>query len=69
MEVLSMINYAEKIKEYRERKFLTQVDFAALINVSVPCVTRWENGRYEPTMKIKKKLYELFIEAGMKMEE
>lgn len=64
-----MINYAEKIKEYRERKFLTQTDLAKLLKVSVPCVTRWENGKYEPTMKVKKKLYELFIEVGMKVED
>lgn len=64
-----MINYADKIKEYREHKFLTQVDLAELLNVSVPCVTRWENGKYEPTMKVKKKLYKLFIEAGMKVKD
>ena len=62
-------NYAQKIREYRQRKFLTQEDFAKLLGVSVPCVTRWENGKYEPTMKVKKKLYELFIEAGMKLED
>lgn len=28
-----MINYADKIKEYRERKFLTQADLAELLNV------------------------------------
>ena len=64
-----MINYAQKIKEYRERKFLTQSEFAKLIGVSTPCVTRLENGKFKPTMKIKKKLYELFIEAGMNLEE
>ena len=64
-----MINYAQEIKEYRERKFLTQSEFAKLIGVSTPCVTRWENGKFKPTMKIKKKLYELFIEAGMNLEE
>ena len=35
-------NYAQKIREYRQRKFLTQEDFAKLLGVSVPCVTRWE---------------------------
>ena len=64
-----MINYAQKIKEYRERKFLTQSEFAKLIGVSTPCVTRRENGKFKPTMKIKKKLYKLFIEAGMNLEE
>ncbi len=64
-----MINYAQKIKEYRERKFLTQVELAELLGVGKSSITRWENGQFEPTMKIKKKLYQLFIEAGMKVED
>ena len=64
-----MINYAQKIREYRQRKFLTQGDLAKLLGVSLPCVTRWENGKFEPTMQVKKRLYQLFVEAGMKVEE
>lgn len=64
-----IINYAVKIKEYRQRKFLTQEDLAKVLSVSVTSVTRWENGKFEPTMQIKKKLYQLFIEAGMKVED
>ena len=60
-----MINYAEKIREYRERKLLTQEDLAKVLGVSVTSITRWENGKFEPTMAIKRKLRELFIEAGM----
>ena len=60
-----MINYAQKIREYRERKLLTQEDLAKVLNVSVTSITRWENGKFEPTMAIKRKLRELFIEAGM----
>lgn len=64
-----MINYTQKIKEYRERKFLTQVELAAILGVGKTTVTRWETGQFEPTIKMKRKLYELFIEAGMKVEE
>lgn len=64
-----MINYALKIKEYRQRKFLTQEDLAKVLSVSVTSVTRWENGKFEPTMQIKKRLYQLFVEAGMKVED
>lgn len=63
-----MIDYAKKITEYREKMFLTQTDLANKLGVSFPCITRWENGKFEPTMKIKKKLYQLFIEAGMKVD-
>ena len=60
-----MINYAQKIREYRERKLLTQEDLAKVLSVSVTSITRWENGKFEPTMAVKRKLRELFIEAGM----
>ena len=62
-----MINYAIKIKEYRERKFLTQEELAKKLGVSKMSITRWETGKFEPTMQIKKKLYQLFIEAGMQV--
>lgn len=64
-----MINYAQKIKEYRERKFLTQIELAKLLGVGKTTVIRWETGQFEPTIKIKKKLYDLFIEVGMKVED
>lgn len=63
-----MINYAQKIKEYRERKFLKQDELAKILGVSKTSVTRWETGKFEPTMEIKKKLYQLFIDAGMKLD-
>lgn len=64
-----MIDYSKMIKEYRERKFLTQTDLANLLGVSLASITRWETGQFEPTMKLKKRLFELFIEAGMKVED
>ena len=30
-------------------------------------VSRWESGKHEPTMAVKRKLRELFIEAGMQI--
>lgn len=64
-----IINYAIKIREYRQRKLLTQEDLAKVLSVSVTSITRWENGKFEPTMSIKRKLKLLFEEAGMKVED
>lgn len=64
-----MINYSDKIKEYRERKFLTQKDLANFLGVSSVTISRWEKGKFEPTMQLKKILYELFLEAEMKVEK
>ena len=54
-----MINYALKIKEYRECKFLKQDELAKLLGVSKTSITRLETGKFEPTMQIKKRLMSL----------
>lgn len=52
--------YPDKIKRLRLKMLLTQEEFAHLLGVSFESVNRWENGKNEPTMKIKRKLAELF---------
>ncbi|MDY0211107.1 MAG: helix-turn-helix domain-containing protein [Acholeplasma sp.] len=63
-----MIDYADKIKEYRERNFLTQDEFAKILGVSKTSITRWETGKFSPSIKIKKVLYTIFIKSGMKLD-
>jgi DNA-binding XRE family transcriptional regulator len=53
------MTYAQKIKKLREVLLITQQELADLIGVSIVTVNRWENGKYEPTMKIKRKIMEL----------
>lgn len=67
--VFMEIDYAEKVKEYRQNKFLTQEEMAKLLGVTLVSVCRWETGKCEPTIKMKKKLYELFKDANMNLEE
>lgn len=64
-----MFDYAKKIREYRERKFISQQELAKILGVSNVTVCRWETGRYEPDMETKKKLVALFIEIGMKIDD
>ena len=64
-----MFDYARKIREYRERKFISQQDLAKILGVSNVTVCRWETGRYEPDMETKKKLVALFNEIGMKLDD
>ena len=64
-----MFDYAKKIREYRERKFISQLELAKILGVSNVTVCRWETGRYEPDMETKKKLVALFNEIGMKLDD
>ena len=63
------MTYAEAIEKLRKKMLLTQTEFANLLGVSFGTVNRWESGKYEPTMKIKRKLAPLFKEYGIGVEE
>ena len=56
------MTYAEAIKELRKKLILTQTEFAELLGVSFQSINRWEKGKHEPTIKIKRKLAKYFIE-------
>lgn len=47
------MDYPKLLKEYREKVFLTQEEFAQKLGVSYVTLNRWENGKFEPTMKMK----------------
>lgn len=59
------MDYPKLLKEYREKMFLSQEDLAQKLGISYVTVNRWENGKFEPTIKMKKKLYNLFKKAGL----
>ncbi len=59
------MTYDQKIKKLREILLITQQELADLLGVSIVTVNRWENGKYEPTMKEKRKLSNLFKENGI----
>ena len=63
------MNYPKMWRKYREKVLLTQTELAEKLGVSFASVNRWENGQFEPTMKIKRKLRDLFKEAGIEEEE
>ena len=59
--------YPTAIKRLRNKLLLTQQEFADLVGVKLVTVNRWESGKYEPTMKKKRKLRELFEENNIKL--
>ena len=60
------MDYAKKIKEYRDKVLITQQELAKILGVGIANVSRWEQGHYEPTMETKRKLKKLFNEAGIR---
>ena len=62
------MNYAKAIKELRQKMLLTQTEFAKLLNTTFGTVNRWESGKYEPTMKTKRKLVPLFEKYNITLE-
>ena len=59
------MNYPDLLKKYREKMFLSQENLAQKRGVSYVTVNRWENGKFEPTIKMKKKLFNLFKKVGL----
>lgn len=66
---VKLMTYAQKIKKLREVLLLTQQELADLLGVSIVTVNRWETGKFEPTIKIKRKLVELFKINNLKFKD
>lgn len=63
------MNYSKLIKKIRETLFMTQTEFAKMLGVTFETVNRWENQKFDPSMKIKKKLNAICIENNITLEE
>ncbi len=62
-----MVNdYGKMIKALREKMTLSQAELAEVLGVSYASVNRWETGKHEPTIKVKRKLKALFREYDVK---
>lgn len=59
-------DYSKVIKELRSKMTLSQVEFAQLLGVSFASVNRWETGKHEPIIKIKRKIKALMREYDVK---
>lgn len=63
------MNYTKAIKDLREKLLISQDELANLLDVSIQTVSRWENGKHEPTIKAKRKLKKLFDDNKINLEE
>ena len=62
------MDFKRLVKELRTKLIITQEEFADLLGVSFASINRWETGRFEPTMKIKRKLAPYFDKYGIDVE-
>ena len=61
--------YKDMIIALRNKLIITQEELAKMLGVSYVSVNRWENGHHEPTIKVKRKILELYKKYNIKMEE
>ena len=50
------MNWSKEIKNLREILCVSQTELAQMLGVSFVSVNRWENGHFEPTIKVKRKI-------------
>lgn len=63
------MEYSKKIKLIREKMILTQEELAIALGVSSVTVCRWETGKCEPTIKVKKIIKRYIEDNNLVLEE
>lgn len=56
------------IKVIRQKLLLTQLEFACKLGISKQMVSNYEGGKYNPSMKMIKKIMELCRENGIEVK-
>lgn len=62
------MSYQAAIKKLRRELLITQSELAKMLGVSFESVNRWENGKCEPTMAVKRKLSSYFEKYGLEID-
>lgn len=63
------MNYPELIKSLRQNLIISQSELAEILGTNKVTISRWENGKFVPNYKYRRKLQELFIEHVLKGEK
>ena len=58
-----------KIKEYREKAGLKQVELAELVHARRETIVHLENGRYNPSLKLAMDIAKVFSVSGEELFE
>lgn len=57
--IIRGVNYPEQIKFIRETLLVTQTELAEMLGVTFATINRWENGRFEPSIRQKRAIKDL----------
>jgi len=60
-----LMNFSKNIRLLREKLTISQLELSLLLMVSVVTVNRWENSKFIPTLKSKRKLKVMFQKHGL----
>ena len=63
------MDYKKLVKKLREKLIITQTELAELLGVSFTSINRWETGKHEPTIKVKRKIANLCKENRVDLYE
>ncbi|CCY08305.1 putative uncharacterized protein [Coprobacillus sp. CAG:698] len=63
------INYAKAILKLRVKLNISQQQLGHMLGVSFSTVNRWEKGHHEPTILIKERIKEIFINNDIDISE
>lgn len=63
------MNYAEAVKSLRKKMIMSQMEFADYLGVSFGTVNRWENDRFTPSIKAKRKSAPLFKKYNIQVDD
>ena len=58
------MSLGNEIRQIRQKSFLTQEDFAKMLNVAVSTVNRWEMDKAKPNMKAMKQIKQFCENSG-----
>ena len=61
--------YKETVKKIKHEMLLTKEDFTKLLDVSFATINRWENVKYIPTIKTRRKLQPYFKKYNIEVDE
>lgn len=63
------MNWSKIMKDLRNKLLLSQTEMASLLGISFASVNRYENGKHDPTIKIKRRIKDLCLENKIDIEK